>query len=160
MKYVITLLSIQDVKLISKWKYEDEYSIYSMDENQESIGELLDGSYYCMKENDTLIGYFCFGKAAQVSAGNEYNAYNDMEYTDIGLGIKPDLCGRGLGFDFLLNGMEFAKKELSAKKFRLTVADFNKRAIKVYERVGFRVENSFIRKSDDVRFFVMDTDAI
>lgn len=140
---------------ISKWKYKDEYSIYSMENTKELMDELLDGSYYGILDNDSLIGFICFGENTQIKEGNEYGVYDDSGFTDIGLGIKPELCGQGMGLDFTTNGMEFAKKELSATKFRLTVSSFNRRAIKVYERAGFEVKMSFIRKTDNVEFIVM-----
>jgi len=56
--------------------------------------------------------------------------------------------------------LDFAGRNLSANRFRLTVAGFNLRAIKVYERLGFRRINSFVRKFDkgEVEFLVMTLD--
>ncbi|MDF2801291.1 MAG: acetyltransferase [Anaerocolumna sp.] len=92
--------------------------------------------------------------------GNLFGVYEDNEFTDIGLGISPALCGKGLGTDFLSYGMDFARKNLSANRFRLTVASFNVRAGKVYERLGFRKINSFVRESDkgNIEFLVMTLD--
>jgi RimJ/RimL family protein N-acetyltransferase len=155
MKYKIDKMNFEQAEKISKWKYEDEYSIYSMDDSQETIDELLDGSYYSATGKGELIGYFCFGKAAQVPAGNESGTYDDENFIDIGLGINPALCGKGLGVDFILQGIEFAKTLFNSSKFRLTVADFNVRAIKVYERAGFIKFGSFVRNSDGQVFVVM-----
>jgi ribosomal-protein-alanine N-acetyltransferase len=73
------------------------------------------------------------------------------------LGIKPNLCGRGSGLDFLNHGLGFARNELSAKGVRLTVAAFNERAIKVYKNAGFQKVNSFERISgnEKIEFWVM-----
>ncbi len=158
MKYIIGLMKAEDAKKVSKWTYQNEYSIYSMDDSAALLDELLDGSYYSVKDKSELIGYFCFGKTAQVPAGHEYGAYSDSDCIDIGLGMKPELCGKGLGLSFLLSGIEFAKKEFGIDQLRLTVADFNVRAIRVYERVGFVTVNSFTRKSDDIKFNVMICD--
>jgi len=154
-RYRLDEMKPEQAEQISKWKYETEYSIYSMDESEELLNELLDGSYFSVRDNDNLIGYFCFGKAAQIPVKVATEFYLDSSFTDIGLGVKPALCGKGLGQEFLLSGMEFAREKLGAKKFRLTVASFNKRAIKVYERVGFFKVGSFIRGTDDVKFDVM-----
>ena len=53
--------------------------------------------------------------------------------------------------------LDFARKELLTKRFRLTIATFNKRAIKVYERVGFKKIDSFERISEigKTEFWVM-----
>jgi len=53
---------------------------------------------------------------------------------EIGLGLRPDLTGQGLGGEFLAAGLEFA----GARHYALAVAAFNHRAIAVYERAGFR----------------------
>lgn len=159
-KYCINRISKSEANEIAQWKYEDEYLIYSMEKTKELMAELLDGSYYGILDKDTLIGFICFGENTQIKEGNEHGAYDDLGFTDIGLGIKPELCGQGMGLAFIKNGIEFAKKELSATKFRLTVASFNKRAIKVYERAGFKVKMSFLRKTDNIEFIVMTCEEI
>ena len=51
---------------------------------------------------------------------------------------RPDLTGRGLGQGFVEAGVEYAASALGATRFALAVAAFNRRAITVYERAGFR----------------------
>jgi ribosomal-protein-alanine N-acetyltransferase len=57
--------------------------------------------------------------------------------------MRPDLAGRGLGDGFVLAGLRFAKKAYSLPTFRLTVAAFNLRAVRVYERLGFEAVEAF-----------------
>ncbi len=161
MEYSIKQMDCDHAVVISKWIYDEPYSIYSMDGNDDCINEFLDGFYFIVRDMDKkLIGYFCFGDSARVPVGNHFGVYEDNEFTDIGLGICPVLCGQGLGTKFLSYGLDFARRNLSANRFRLTVAGFNLRAIKVYERLGFRRINSFVRKSDkgEVEFLVMTLD--
>ena len=63
---------------------------------------------------------------------------------DIGLGLRPDLTGRGLGHDFVTFGLDFARSAFAPPAFRLLVATFNRRAIRVYEKVGFRPVRTFV----------------
>ncbi|HEU0026213.1 MAG TPA: GNAT family protein, partial [Ktedonobacterales bacterium] len=55
----------------------------------------------------------------------------------IGLGLRPDLTGRGLGMPFVEAGMALARERFHPTGFRLFVYAWNRRAITVYERVGF-----------------------
>lgn len=158
MKLNIKHMNYDNAKIISRWIYPEPYSIYSMDESDSCINELLNNDYFSVSDcEDNLVGYYCFCESAQVPAGKQLGTYDNKNITDIGLGMKPNLCGKGLGFDFLCNCLKFARNQLSAKGFRLTVAAFNERAVKVYEKAGFKKINSFERISDagKVEFLVM-----
>jgi len=56
---------------------------------------------------------------------------------EIGVGLRPDLTGRGLGLPFVRAGLELARRRCHPQTFSLYVATFNRRAITVYERAGF-----------------------
>jgi RimJ/RimL family protein N-acetyltransferase len=158
MKMKIKRMSAREAKQIAAWTYPEPYSLYNMDESETCLKELMNGSYFTVLDGEnTLLGYCCFGEPAIVPAGRQFGVYNDDEFTDIGLGMKPGLCGQGLGFDFLANCLAFASKEYKAKRFRLTVAAFNERAIKVYKHMEFRKAGSFIKASEDgdMEFWVM-----
>jgi len=58
---------------------------------------------------------------------------------EFGLGLRPDLVGRGLGEEFFRAGLEFGRERYKPELVQLSVAKFNDRARIVYERVGFRV---------------------
>jgi ribosomal-protein-alanine N-acetyltransferase len=62
---------------------------------------------------------------------------------DVGLGMRPDLTGRGLGAEFVLAVLRFSKDDYSPPTFRLTVAAFSLRAVRMYERVGFEAVAAF-----------------
>lgn len=158
MDYFIKEMSKNYAIDISNWTYKEPYNIYNGDRSDEFIQELLDGSYFAvLDEKDKLVGFYCFGIAAQVPSGTQYQVYDDISFVDIGLGMRPDLCSKGKGYDFFLKGLEFAQKKFLTKKFRLTVTLFNKRAIRLYERIGFRKVVAFERKKLDggMAFLVM-----
>jgi RimJ/RimL family protein N-acetyltransferase len=54
-----------------------------------------------------------------------------------GLGLRPDLTGRGLGGQFVLAGLEFSRRRYGRRRVVLYVAAFNERAIRLYRRLGF-----------------------
>lgn len=159
MQFNINEMSENHAKEISAWTYNEPYSIYDGDGSEEFIKELMDGSYFSVvDENDDPIGYYCFGVSAQVPAGKQYQVYDDVGFIDVGLGMRPDLCGKGNGYVFFINGLKFAENEFSSKKFRLTVAAFNERAIKLYEKIGFIKTVTFVRELSDgnTTFLVME----
>ena len=54
----------------------------------------------------------------------------DLEY---GLGLRPDLTGRGLGLDFFVTELAFARRRYRPRRVLLHVASFNQRARRVCE---------------------------
>lgn len=132
----MTIIPMQEkyAREIIQWRYDGVYVFYNRKESY--LEELLDGNHAaCVGLNGELIGYFAFGPTAQIPTVEE-NVYIE-DLLDIGLGIRPDLCGKGMGRAFLEKGMRFAGTSFGKKAFRLSVAAFNERAIKVYEKCGF-----------------------
>ncbi|MCD4711734.1 MAG: GNAT family N-acetyltransferase [Clostridiales bacterium] len=157
MHFTIKEMNENHAKEISTWTYKEPYNIYDGDDSEEFTKELMDGSYFSVvDENSDLIGYYCYGESAQVPAGKLCGVYA-QELLDVGLGMRPDLCGKGNGYDFFVNGLKFAQSKYSSKKFRLTVAAFNERAIKLYEKIGFVKTDTFVRahSEEDSTFQVM-----
>lgn len=131
---------------ISLWSYPPPYEVYDANGTTEAIEEYLGGSYYVARDEEAeVVGYACYGLAAQVPVEGSRGAYQREDLLDIGLGLRPDLCGRGLGSSFLAAAMEFGRERHSPRGFRLTVAAFNRRAVAVYARAGFTLETSFVR---------------
>ncbi len=158
MNYNIRKMNFHNAKEICNWIYPEPYSIYNLDDSDECLYELLNETYYSvLDEANHLLGYYCFGKAAQIPIAKDFGLYDDENLLDIGLGMNPNLCGQSLGYDFFKTGIEFATNQSSFKGFRLTVADFNHRAIKVYERIGFKEIGRFSRNFEILKmdFIVM-----
>ena len=128
-------MSQTDALAVAEWRYPDPYSFYDWTADDEDAALLLDakrrkGRYFSARDDKgELVGFFEFEKQG--------------EDVVIGLGLHPDLTGRGLGGDFLEAGIAFARKRFSPARLVLSVATFNKRAIKVYERAGFTTTRSF-----------------
>jgi RimJ/RimL family protein N-acetyltransferase len=144
MRFTLKPITPTDARAISRWRYEEPYSIYDGDPT--SVDALLQPrfSYHSVyDERGDLVGYFCFGDDARVAAGRRLGLYERECALDVGLGMRPDLTGGGLGAEFLRAGLRFAQENYSPPAFRLTVAAFNRRAIRVYERAGFETVEKF-----------------
>ena len=151
-KLIITPMTKPHAQSISLWKYDGEYSFY--DQSEEGIEELMDGTHYaCTQDDDELVGYFCFGKGAQIPTIEE-NVYDNI-YTDIGLGLRPDLTGKGMGLTFFKAGLDYAENNLGIQYLRLSVATFNERAIKLYKNAGFIADCEVTNSYYNNKFLVM-----
>ncbi|MCL2362617.1 MAG: GNAT family N-acetyltransferase [Defluviitaleaceae bacterium] len=140
-------------RLISLWKYEGKYSFYNQSEG--NIEGYMDGTHFSYTNEDgKLIGYFCFGKEARIPTVEE-DIYDD-DFLDIGLGLRPDMCGRQIGLAFFNDGLDYAQRVFNTKKFRLSVAVFNERAIKVYIKAGFCVTQEVTNSYFKNKFFIMN----
>ena len=138
--------------LISQWKYDGIYSMYS--NTDDTADAFMNGDHFvCTDGLNNLVGYYCFGEDAQIPT-YENNVYDD-EFIDIGLGMNPHLCGNGLWLMFLKAGIEYACDFYKTTKFRLSVISFNERAIKVYKRYGFYPEREVRHLRSGEKFYVM-----
>ena len=144
MRFALAPITRAEAQAISRWRYDGPYSVY--DGNPASVASLLEPRYLYHSVRDDhgeLVGYFCFGEDARVSAGKRLGLYERESALDIGLGMRPDLTGQGLGKEFVASGLRFAQNAYSPPAFRLTVATFNRCAIRVYERAGFEPVETF-----------------
>ncbi|QPC48302.1 GNAT family N-acetyltransferase [Mangrovibacillus cuniculi] len=121
------------------WHYDGVYSFYNMEADEEDLAEFLDpavrkGSVYAVSIAQDLVGFLSMNRVRE-------------DTIDIGLGLKPELTGRGAGAEFMTAGLNFIQKEFGVDKVTLAVATFNQRAIKLYRNVGF----------EDVEVFMQET---
>jgi ribosomal-protein-alanine N-acetyltransferase len=134
------------------WAYEPPYDIYNhRAENAEAdVLYMLDGAngfYSIRSEAGELVAFCSFGGGAQVPGG----AYG-VDALDIGLGLRPDLTGRGMGVRIIDSVLEFAGRKFRPVNFRVTIAAFNARARKAWMRAGFSEGGTFRRTRDGQAF--------
>jgi RimJ/RimL family protein N-acetyltransferase len=145
----------KDARAVLDWQYEPPYHIYNIDPSgREEVARFLvdpANRYYAMADTDgMLVGFSCFGEDARVPGG-DYT----LDAVDIGLGVRPDLTGRGLGQGFVEAVIEFAHARFGARALRVTIAAFNERAQRVWRRAGFRWVARFVRPADGRAFVVL-----
>jgi [ribosomal protein S18]-alanine N-acetyltransferase len=153
MQLVVKRMTEEYAKQILTWKYEAPYDLYNNEESSESLNELLENPYYVVLNTDeTLIGFFCIGSAAQVPFGNTVGAYTE-DISDIGIGMNPTLTGKGFGAEFFSFILSYILETYKVNSLRLSVAAFNQRAIHLYTKLGFVKEMEFSRGS--IEFITM-----
>ncbi|WP_066397729.1 GNAT family N-acetyltransferase [Neobacillus mesonae] len=140
---------------ILNWKYEAPYDFYDIVFTSDALNEILENPYYAViNHTGELVGFFCIGESAQVPIGVQYGAYQE-NYVDIGIGMKPELTGKGKGAAFLALVINHIKEQHHTP-MRLTVATFNKRAIRLYEKFGFDKVLEFNSRGIDFTTMVRD----
>ena len=86
----IRALSDSDREAIATWRYPGELAIY---DPRGAAAELCAPDHVAPASADgTLLGYGSFGPEGQVPGGRY-----DASAIDLGMGLRPDLVGRGLG---------------------------------------------------------------
>lgn len=137
----------QNAEEIVAWKYPDPYGFYDLTADPEDYQEFISPSQrsehtYAAWDQEDLIGFFTFHPIG----GRK---------VEMGLGLHPDRTGKGFGESFVKEGLAFARDNYRAEVFLLAVALFNKRAIKVYEKIGFKKTESYQQRTNgDVYPFV------
>ena len=128
-------------EFIAKWQYPSPYEDYSFTDCDEEVEDLLAGLHFpVFRQGDNLpCGFLSIGWAAQLYDTEDEitEIYEDESYTDIGFGLRPDLCGIGLGKELIEAAIAHVEDLFDDSKVRLTVACKNIRAINLYKKMGF-----------------------
>lgn len=131
-----TLMTEEEKKIVSDWKYDGKYSVYNIPpyEEQKEKGIIFADTddakkFFSYYENDKLIGYV---KITQKT-----------ESVIMGIGIRPDLCSKGFGQRMLTVAVQSAIHTYAMKPICLNVRTWNERAINCYKKCGFVIEEEF-----------------
>ena len=131
---------------IAEWRYEFPYEWYDTSADPRRVELFADPGRRThlravVDDDGELVGFFNF-----VPEGHEVR---------LGLGMRPDLTGRGLSQPFIAAGLEYARREWRPRTFRLWVASWNERALRAYRRAGFHE----VRRGEESRFVEMERSA-
>ncbi|WP_281883743.1 GNAT family N-acetyltransferase [Paenibacillus sp. YYML68] len=125
---------------ICTWSYPPPYELYTwrpwelMAAQEEEFADpvLREEQYRAvLNEQDELIGF------AQL--------FPLVGVTRLGLGLRPDLCGGGRGAAFTRAIAEEASRLHPEHEIDLEVLTWNERAVRAYEKAGFRITDTYER---------------
>src|SRR5262245_1420094 len=139
MSYGFISLRVRDALEAGHWRYDGHYAIYDFDLPALLLTALLQRLlfqhvfYSVLDEQGILVGIFTFTRTGDT--------------LEVGLGMRPDLTGKGRGPQFFEAGLAFARRRYAPRRFALDVATFNERARKVYARAGFVPLRTFHRRT-------------
>jgi ribosomal-protein-alanine N-acetyltransferase len=138
---------------VLNWKYEKPYELYNNELTDEAMREVLNNAYFAVVDDvEELVGFFCIGESAQVPIGSLFGVYKE-DLIDIGIGMKPELTGKGFGYPFFSFILNEIKEIFDPNSVRLTVIKSNSRAIHLYQKFGFVMEKEF--NTEEMVFIIM-----
>jgi ribosomal-protein-alanine N-acetyltransferase len=127
---------------IAEWRYEFPYEWYDTSADPRRVELFANPArrthLRAVVDDSELVGFVNF-----VPDGDEVR---------LGLGMRPDLTGRGLAQPFIEAGLDYARREWRPRMFRLWVAQWNERALRAYRRAGFRE----VPSAEESRFVEME----
>jgi adenine phosphoribosyltransferase len=131
-----------DVQAILAWRYAAPYDFYNLgDGDQEALFDPANHYHAVIDADGRLAGFCAFGPDARVM-GEDLTS--DPAALDVGWGMRPDLTGQGHSTAFLAAILEFGRVRFVPSSYRMVVATFNRRAIRLYEKVGFQPVGTFV----------------
>lgn len=155
MSLTFQLLEQEQALAILRWQYSYpcDYYNFNAENAKEDLRYLLDSKnafHAILNLQEDLEGYCSFGADGQV-AGGDYST----EALDIGMGIRPDLVGKGHGKQYAQAVANYGVNQYGAQELRVTIAEFNKRAQRVWKQLGFNQVDRFVKTGSDEKFVVM-----
>jgi [ribosomal protein S18]-alanine N-acetyltransferase len=139
------------------WHYPAPYELYN---NSDLTGSALDNEIAFLADplnryvaildaTGDLMGYAGVGFDAQV-IGGDYT----LNALDVGIGMRPDYTGRGLGTAIVAALLDYFAEKYHPVRFRATIAAFNVRSQRVFEKNGFQRIAAFTHFPDKLEFLV------
>ncbi len=158
-KYCFVPMNQQYAKeMIAYWKYEGIYAFHDYANEADHILETAGwgkGLFAALDEEEVLVGELTIDFFTEAGDPIAYDQWTDKRLSRaemwIGFGLKPSLTGQGLGENFSRACIAFAMKQYNyhGEYIKLGVPAFNKRALKVYERIGFEeFEREFVEQEN------------
>ncbi|SFT27382.1 GNAT family N-acetyltransferase [Paenibacillus sp. BC26] len=138
--FTVVPLSDALAEELSTWRYEPPYDFYNWStwEVMQQLGIEFGDAYvreqqYAAVTHDDgrLVGFAQF--------------FPLLGVTRIGLGLRPDLCGQGLGLPLLQAIVAEAIRRAPNDIIDLEVHVWNTRAIRTYERSGFIITDTYAK---------------
>ncbi|EFM10819.1 GCN5-related N-acetyltransferase [Paenibacillus curdlanolyticus YK9] len=136
------IMSREQAQELCRWRYEAPFDLYGWSDWDRMLAESMEFgddairvSQYvaAVDEHGRMIGFAQF--------------FPLLGVTRLGLGLRPDLCGFGLGPAFARSAAEEARKRAPHDEIDLEVLAWNTRAIRAYAKAGFTVTDTYDRQT-------------
>ena len=142
--FILTELSSQLAETLCTWRYPSPFDFYNWSswEIMQQLGIEFGDAYIRNQQY-----------AAALDSEGTFSGFAQffplLGVTRIGLGLRPDLCGQGLGLPFVQAITAEARHRAPNDEIDLEVHVWNLRAIRTYERANFVIADTYPRRTAD-----------
>lgn len=142
MKWTFVPFEERHGQQVCAWRYPAPYDIYNwtpweqlLERAEEFADEAVRAEQYeaVLDADGRLCGFVQF--------------FPIVGWTRLGFGMRPDLCGQGLGPDFVQAVTARAQERQPENRIDLEVLTFNERAIRAYRKAGFEITDTYVRNT-------------
>ncbi len=115
---------------ICDWRYEGEYAVYNNPPYEDQLKDNRgfadpENCFYSFYDGDVLEGFI--------------NLLEEEREVFLGIGVAPDCCDKGYGQQMCRMACDLSKQIFAGKPIYLEVRTWNTRAVRCYEKAGFRI---------------------
>ncbi|WP_123042753.1 GNAT family N-acetyltransferase [Cohnella candidum] len=142
MNFQLRPMTEEDARQLCEWRYPAPYDRYGWPSWEQMV---RDGREFADPEIRASQYVSAIRESGEMAAYVQFFPLDRA--VRIGLGLRPDLCGAGLGLGLVRSAVQEAKRRYPDHEIDLEVETWNRRAIKTYERAGFAVEDEYDRPS-------------
>lgn len=139
----ITLGSFTEehAKAVCTWAYSGVYSVYNL-----LPWEMVVENHWQLADEDARreIFHTIYLDGEMIGFGRIQRGEDRI---DLGIGLKPDYCGKGIGLPAMEALTDRAIHLYPDEIIGLEVRQFNTRAIKCYEKAGFKIVNKYMKET-------------
>ena len=125
-------LEPRDAEAAASWHYQGPWSVYDPHPGDDPPSAAA-GYDAVVDDAGTLVGFVCVGQEARVPGLAEADGT-----IDIGVGMRPDLVGRGLGRHFGAVVLDHVRDRCGDVPLRAVVQGWNQRSLRLARGLGFR----------------------
>ena len=128
------------------WKYPKPYDVYNLPSWDE-----MELKKYKITTYQGRLGYYAFVEDDVLVGVVSFKEMDTCIY--MGIGLSPNMCGKGLGYQVLSKALEeYDKNNIRTKPFYAEVRAWNHRSIKTCQKCGFKIVDRKMCRGKDGDF--------
>lgn len=140
LNWSIIPLTEEHGKAICTWVYDPPYAIYNWPSWEQMANDEYEFADPHLQQNQ-------YGAAVDehLALSGFAQFFPIVGVTRLGLGLRPDLCSKGIGSLYVRLLVQEAKRRSPQNEIDLEVLTWNERAIKTYQYSGFGITDTYER---------------